>query len=393
MSLRRKLVWVSILYFAQGFPFGVAVDNLPVYFAAHGVSLQQLGLMTMLGLPWTLKVFWSPLVDRFGDRRTWIVSCLVVMAILSAIIPFFDPSQPTVFLWALLFAFTTASATQDVAIDAYTIGLVVPGEEGATNSVRVSAYRAALLVSGGALVILAGSASWSLAFWASAAILLLMAAIARRSPSLAIPPPERRAWLAPFVAWIRRPGALAILFFVLTYKLADASIAPMIKPFWLQSGLTVEEIGLVSTTFGVFATVAGAALGGALTSRFGIFTGLWTLGLVQASASLGYAAAAYTEAGRPAIYAASMVESFTAGMGSAAFLAFLMNICDKAQAATEYALLSAIFALPRFVVGGASGWLTVRMGFANYFFLTFFLAFPAYGLLPWAREWIREEAQ
>ena len=116
-----------------------------------------------------------------------------------------------------------------------------------------------------------------------------------------------------------------------------------------------------------------------------IFTGLWVLGLGQAVSNLGYAAAAFTDAGRAGIYAASLCESFTGGMGAAAFMAYLMNICDKAQAATEYALLSAIFALPRFVVGSASGWLTTQIGFGSYFLLTFFLAFPAYAMLPWAR--------
>ena len=393
MSLRRKLVWVSVLYFAQGFPFGIAVDNLPVYFAAHGVSLEQLGLMSALGLPWTAKVLWSPLVDRFGDRRTWIAVGLVIMAGLSAAIPFFDPAAPSLALWALLFAFTTASATQDVAIDAYTIGLVQAGEEGAANGVRVSAYRAALLVGGGALVILAGRSGWPPVFWTAAAILLLLAVAARRSPALALPAMERRDWWAPFLAWIRRPGAWAVFFFVLTYKLGDASMGPMVKPFWIKRGLTVEEVGLVSTTFGVFATVAGAAIGGALTSRWGIFTALWGLGLAQAFSNLGYAAAAWSDLGRPAIYAASLLESFTGGLGSAAFLSFLMNICDKTQAATEYALLSAVFALPRFVVGGASGWITARIGFADYFLLTFFLSFPAYALLPWARTWIQEDSR
>lgn len=393
MPLRRKLCWVAVLYFAQGFPFGIVVDNLPVYFAVHGVSLTELGLMSLLGAPWTFKVLWSPLVDRYGDRRTWVTCCLLVMAALIATLPLFDPTRPGFLLWTVLIAFTLASATQDVAIDAYTIGLVSPGEEGAANGVRVGAYRAALIVGGGALVILAGRAGWTPVFWSAAAILVGLATVAWRSPALNLPPIERRDWWQPFTQWLSRPGAPMVFLFVLTYKLGDASMGPMIKPFWVQRGLSVEEIGAVSTTIGVFATVAGAALGGALTTRWGIFAGLWILGLAQAFSNLGYAAAAWTDAGRAGIYTASIVESFTGGMGTAAFLSFLMNICDKSQAATEYALLSAIFALPRFVVGAASGWMATHMGFAAYFALTFFLAFPAYALLPWARRWIREDSR
>src|SRR6266404_494210 len=172
MPLRRKLVWISLLYFAEGFPFGIVADNLPVYFRVHGVSLTDIGLMSLLGAPWTLKVLWSPLVDRFGRRSAWILGCLLVMATVLYILPFVDPARPGVFLWGLLLVFTVASATQDIAIDAYTIGLLDAGEEGAANGVRVSAYRAALIASGGGLVILANRLGWTGVFHTGAGLLL-----------------------------------------------------------------------------------------------------------------------------------------------------------------------------------------------------------------------------
>ena len=124
MTLRRKLVWVAILYFAEGLPFGIVKDVLPVYFRVHGVSLTQIGLVSLLGLPWTLKVLWSPLVDRFGERRHWMSACLAALAVLAAAIPAFDPAALSVGLWAVLLGVAVASATQDMAIDAFTIGLV-----------------------------------------------------------------------------------------------------------------------------------------------------------------------------------------------------------------------------------------------------------------------------
>ena len=391
MELRRKLRWVAVLYFAEGFPFGVTTDNLPVYFRTHGVSLVEIGLLSLLGLPWTLKVLWSPLVDRFGERRHWITGALVLMAGLLATLPLLDPARPTWMLWVLLLAFTTASATQDIAIDAYTIGLLSSGEEGVANGVRVSAYRAALIVGGGGLVILADTLGWPLVFWSAAAALLLLAASIWRSPGVAVTQTERdAAWFAPLWAWLRRPGAPLIFLFVLTYKLGDAAMGPMVKPFWVDRGFSVREIGLVSTTFGVFASVLGALVGGVLTTRWGIFRGLWALGLLQAFSNLGYAAAAYVDAGRVGIYSASLVESFTGGLGTAAFLAFLMHICDKRHAATEYALLSAIFGCTRSLAGGVSGWGTTSLGYATYFAFTFVLAFPAYALLPWVRKWITD---
>ncbi|HYC22296.1 MAG TPA: MFS transporter, partial [Candidatus Bathyarchaeia archaeon] len=186
-------------------------------------------------------------------------------------------------------------------------------------------------------------------------------------------------------------GAPIVFLFILTYKLGDASIGPMIKPFWVDRGLSVQEIALVSTTFGVVASVLGALAGGVLTSRWGILRGLAVLGVAQAVSNLGYAAAAATGAGRAGIYTASLIESFTGGLGTAAFLSFLMNVCDKEQAATEYALLSAIFSLTRTLAGSLSGLGTSRLGYAPYFAATFVLALPGLALIPWLRPWIHTQ--
>ncbi len=390
MPLRRKLFWVAVLYFAEGFPFGIVFDNLPVYFRVHGVSLVDIGLLSLLGLPWTLKVLWAPLVDRLGHARRWIVIALVTMAVALVAFPGLDPRAPATSLWCLLLAFTIASATQDIAIDAYTISLLDRGEEGIANGVRVSAYRAALIVGGGGLVACAGFAGWPAVYFASAAVLAVLAAAISRLPDLTTPAATRARWLETFRSWLRRPGALLVFLFVLTYKLGDSSMGPMVKPFWVDRGLSVQEIGLVSTTFGVALSVAGALVGGAFTSRVGIFAGLWMLGLTQALSNLGYAAAAYVEAGRPGIYAASAFESFTGGLGTAAFLAFLMRACEKEQAATQYAALSALFGFTRTIAGAASGFGTTHLGYAAYFGFTFLLSFPAYALLPWVRRWIAD---
>jgi PAT family beta-lactamase induction signal transducer AmpG len=388
MALRRKLFWIGILYFAEGFPFGIVIDNLPVYFRLHGVSLTRIGLMSLLGMPWTLKVIWSPLVDRFATRQTWIVVCLATMAAVLILLPFFTPSEPSAWFWASLMLLTTASATQDIAIDAYTIGLLNKGEEGIANGVRVSAYRVALIVGGGGLVILAAPLGWTPMFFTAAAIFVALALALSQSPALphAAPDPQQH-WFRPLWDWLARPGAPSIFIFVLTYKLGESSMGPMIKPFWVDRGLSLEEIGFISTTLGVGASIGGALLGGALTTRWGIFRGLWVLGLLQALSHLGYVAVAQFDLGRPAIYAASLCESFAAGLATAAFLAFLMHICDKERAATEYALLSAIFGLTRSVAGSVSGWGTVHLGYAAYFGLTFLLALPAFALLPWVKPW------
>ena len=409
MSRWRKMGWIGLLYFAEGLPFGIAKEVWPVYFRLHGVSLTDIGLMSLLGLPWTLKVFWSPLIDRFGERTQWITGCLLTLAVLTALMPIFDPASVTLLFWVVLLAFTVAAATQDVAIDAYTVGLVERGEEGDANGVRVSTYRVALIVSGGGLVVLSQWFNWSVLYWVAAAMFVALAVIVRAAPHQPRATTQTE-WLAPVWHWLARPGVIAVAAFILLYKLGDAAMGPMVKPFWLDRGLSAGEIGLVSTSFGMGATIAGALVGGRITSTWGIFASLLLLGLAQAASNLGYTTVALLdppapqvsvnslgdviaglqEPARAMIYTASMIESFCSGLGSAAFMSFLMNICEKQHAAVQYALLSALFAFSRDVAGAASGWATTRLGYGSYFALTFALAFPALAILPFTRSWIKE---
>jgi PAT family beta-lactamase induction signal transducer AmpG len=391
VSTKRKLFWISLLYFAEGMPMGIVIDTLPVYLRVHGVSLTAIGVLSSLTLPWTLKPLWAPLVDRFGSRQAWITAALLVMALATFAIPLDDATAPGNLFVAAVLLLTFAGATQDIAIDAYTIGLLRTGEEGVGNGVRVSAYRAALIASGGGLLLIAGRAGWTVTFEIAAAIFAALAFAAWLAPPIVVARPPAAVWLRSFIAWLSRPGAAAVLVFIVLYKLGDVSMGPMVKPFWLDSGLTVDDVALVSTTAGVGLSVAGALAGGVFTSRYGIFRGLWALGLMQAFSNLGYAGAAAMGGGRAAIYAASMLESFTGGLGTAAFLAFLMHVCDRDHAATQYALLSALFGLTRSVSAPFTGVAATHFGYATYFALTFLLAFPAYALLPWVRSWIHDE--
>jgi len=266
--------------------------------------------------------------------------------------------------------------------------------------VRVTAYRIALIAAGGLVVAAAGLAGWGMVFIGAAVLMGLLSMISSRAPladattSAAQPRPPRSASdaiRAPLEQFFARPGFLAVVAFVLTFKLGDMAIGPMIKPFWVDRQFTPIQIGLVPGTFGVVATIGGALIGGSLTSRWGIFRALWVLGIFQAVSNLVYAAAAALPPNTALMYVASMVESFCGGLGTAPFLAFLMSICSKAHAATQYALLSALFGLTRALSGVFSGVATEGMGYAAYFTATFFLAWPAFLLLPWVKDWAGDE--
>ena len=184
-----------------------------------------------------------------------------------------------------------------------------------------------------------------------------------------------------------QPGFLTVMLFILTYKLGDMALGPMVRPFWVDRNFTLIQIGAVPGTLGVVSTILGALLGGALTARWGTCRALLVLGIAQAASNLAYAAAAALPPSAPLMYAASIVESFCGGLGTAPFLTFLMSICDKAHAATQYALLSALFNVTAVVAGAVSGWAAEAFGYGAYFTMTFFLAWPALLLLPRVQRW------
>jgi PAT family beta-lactamase induction signal transducer AmpG len=389
---------VAILYFAEGFPFGLIKDALPVFFRVHGVRLADIGLLTLVGLPWSLKFLWAPAVDLWGQRRTWILGCqtLLVLGILALLAA--DPSQVTAGLWALLLSLAVLSATQDIAIDAYTIELLDEAEMGPANGLRVTTYRIALISAGGMLVAVAGLIGWGTAFAAAAILMGGMVLLSWRMPQpkrprVAAGVPARggaalqdAVW-APLKQFFAHPGFISVLCFILLYKLGDMALGPMVRPFWVDRDFSMLQIGAVPGTLGVVTTVLGALLGGSLTKRWGVLRALWLLGIAQAVSNLTYAAAATFPPSTTLMYTASIVESFCGGLGTAPFLAFLMSICDKMHAATQYALLSALFAPAGLAAATLSGWAVERLGYAAYFTLTFFLAWPALLLLPWVRRW------
>ena len=401
LSTRRKLTWVAILYFAEGFPFGLLFDAFPVYFRSHGVSLTEIGLISLAGLPWTLKFFWAPAVDLWGRRKMWIVACQTLLAIVLGLFLLLEPAQSDWTLWVLLVALAMFSATQDIAIDAYTIELLDEEEMGPANGIRVSLYRAALICAGGLFVAIAGLIGWRPAFLAASVLLALSAFLSSQAPEIARPQAVGESWLAtidrvvvgPLRNFWQRPGVLGVMLFVLTFKLGDMALGPMVRPFWVDRHFTPLQIGAVPGTIGVVSTVAGALLGGRLTKQWGIFRALWILGVAQAASNLAYATAAALPPSTVLMYSASVIESFCGGLGTAPFLAFLMFICDKTKAATQYALLSALFGLTRSLSGAVSGVITQEVGYAAYFVATFFLSWPAFLLLPWVKQWINDQSK
>jgi len=389
VTLRRKLGIVALVYVIEGAPAGIFHKLWPLYFRSQGVGLEEIGWVAALSAAWSLKALWSPLVDRYGERRHWIAGSLLAMAACLLSIGASHGPSIGMGLWLVLGAFCIASATQDVAIDAYTIGLVDRGEEGPANSVRTAAYRAGLLGAGGGLLLLADPIGWPATFGVAALVWAGLAVSVLACPALPVPEAARRDLAGAFRRWRDRPGVVGAALFVLLYRLGDRAMGPMVEPFWLDRGFTNAEIASVSIGIGAFATVAGAVAGGVYVARVGIPRALFGLGLLALASNLGYAAAAaWPETGRTGVYAASVVESFCSGLATAAFLSFLMRICEKEHAAVQYAVAYAMASIAGALVAIPSGSLAASLGYAAYFALTALFALPAFAFLPAAKRWI-----
>ena len=380
----------GILYFSQGFPFGIVDRTLNLYLSVAKVPLSTIGLLSTIGIAWSVKLFWAPLVDAFGTYRAWILGSLIVLAFALGAFAMV-PAASTVF-WIAAIVLALASATQDIAIDALTIRITPSDLLGLVNSARVTAYRIALIAAGGGVAILADRIGWPGAFGTLAAVPLVVAAIiAFAIPRDAGGTERQENPVRALLEWLARPGAKWLLAIVLLYRLGDSALRPMIVPYWIERGFSATEVGNVTTTLGMICTIAGAIAGGAFVSRFGIFRGMLWLGLLQMLSNLGYAVVASTGAARASLYGAAIIETFCDGLGTAAFLSFLMFICEKENAATEYAMLSAVFAISRTGAGMVSGFFAQDLGYARYYWLTAGLAIPGLMLLPMIRQRLRGE--
>ena len=370
-----------ILYFSQGFPFGIVNETVNLYLAFAGIDLGTIGLVGSVGLIWTLKFAWAPLVDSVGTYRVWIFGALLALAAALVALGIVPPAGAA--FWTALIVLVLASATQDIAIDALAIRITPERLLGLVNSARVAAYRGAMIVAGGGVAILADRVGWRGAFAGAAAVpMLVLAILAFTAPREAGTGEKNQNPLRGLIDWVRRPGAGMLIAVILLYRLGDNSLMAMIRPYWVSRGFSATEVGNVTTTLGMICTILGAIAGGAFVTRYGVYRALLVLGIVQMLSNVTYALVATTDAGRPALYGAAIIETFCGGLGTAAFLSFLMLICDRDHAATEYAMLSALFSVGRTVAVAASGYTAQELGFARYYWLTVLLGLPALLLLP-----------
>ena len=398
----RRLTAVAAEGVASGTPYMVGTKLLQGWLTASGVPLGVIGLLAYAELPYTLKMVWAPALDRWpipwpDRRRGWLLLLQLLLVLVIGAMALLRPSQnpaslTAIGLMALLLALV--SATQDIVVDAYRTDLLPERERGAGAAATNLGYRGAMLAIGAGGFILAGRSGWPLAFIGSAALMLLVVPFTLTAPKL--PPIQhqvsslRQAVAGPAREFLHRTGrgrAVMLLALVLLYRWPDGLLNVMAVPFLIQQGFSPEVVGSVLAGWGIGATIVGTILGGILFARLGMNRSLWVFALVGAAGNLAYWALASFDGGTTALLMAVGLENLGGGLVGAAFVALLMSLCNPRFSATQYALLSGVYALSRSVLSGQAGFVAEGVGWSSFFLLTVASSLPAFLLMAWLTPW------
>jgi PAT family beta-lactamase induction signal transducer AmpG len=391
-----------VMGFACGLPLLLTITVLQAWMQQEGVDLTVIGLMALVGLPYTLKFLWAPLLDRYlppflGRRRGWL---LIIQLLLMAAIATLGFSQPRAHPWLTALAalmVTFFSASQDIVVDAYRREDLADRELGLGSALYVNGYRLGMLLASGGGLILADHVSFRTVYLIMAACLgvgVVTTLLCREPPApLGRPTSLKEAVIQPFVEYFTRSDlswALMVLAFILLYKIGDSMAVALTTPFYLQIGFSKTEIGTVVKLFGFWATVGGGLLGGVLMLRLGINRSLWVFGFLQMVSTAGFAVLARLGHSLPGLAAVVAFENLSAGMGTAAYVAFMAALTNKRFTATQYALLSSLMGVPRVLASAPTGFLAQALGWEGFFLFCTLAAVPGMLLLlrfaPWHGE-------
>ena len=392
----RKIFLLLLLGFSSGLPLALTGATLQGWLAVEGVDIQTIGWFALVGQPYVYKFLWAPLMDRYrlpflGRRRGWLALTQVLLLLSIAWMGTLAPKDSPWLLAGVALLVAFLSASQDIVFDAYRADILGADERGPGAAVSVLGYRIAMLVSGGlALILVDNWFSWQAGYWLMAALMLvgLAAVCAAEEPQAParIPTTLVEAVREPLAEYFARHGAWLLLILIIFYKLGDAFAGTLTTAFLLRgAGFSLTEVGLVNKWLGIGATIVGALIGGALMIRLRLYRSLLLFGVLQALTNLGFMLLAASGKSYVLLIAVIAAENLCGGMGTIAFVALLMAMCDRRFSATQYALLSALASLGRVYVGPAAGLMAETFGWSAFFFLTFVIALPGVAMLLWLR--------
>lgn len=392
----RKMLSVFIAGFSSGLPLVLSGATLQAWMATEKVDLKVIGVFSLVGLPYTIKYLWSPLMDRFippflGRRRGWMIICQILTAITIALMAFSNPVNQTILVALLAFLLSFFSASQDIVIDAYRTEVLPAEERGVGAGIYIMGYRLAMIVAGSLALILSDHLPWKSVYLVMASFMMIgvINTLTSTEPEVTEKPPSnfKESVIDPFIDYFKRRGALEILAFIILYKLGDVLASALSTPFMLELGFSKTDIGTVTKGFGLVATIFGAVFGGAVMFRIGLYKSLWLFGILQAVSNLVFMWLAYVGNDLTVMATAIAIENLSGGMGTAAFSAFMMSLCNKKFTATQFALLTSLMAVSRVFVSSGTGVMAQEMGWKNYYIVCTLCAIPGLLLLLRYHKW------
>lgn len=387
---------VLLLSLSSGLPLALSTGTLQAWLATTDVDIQTVAFFSMVGLPYTLKFIWAPIMDRFippflGRRRGWILITQTLLILLIIKMAFTSPDQQILLMGVLALMLAFFSASQDIAINAYTADLLKAKERGFGGAVTVAGYRTAMLISGGLAWVIADYAGWQFTYCLMAGLIgmCIVATIVGPEPvwDKQAPVSLQDAVILPFKEFIFRPAGVLLLIFIVLYKLGDASAISLNSLFFIrEQGFTLTETGVLYKWLGIVATIAGAFIGGSFVVTHGLYKPLLWFGIAQAITNLGYMVLALAGKSYIGMVLVVGIDQLIGGMGTAVFIAFLIALCDHRYTATQFALLSALSAIGRVFIGPPAGYLIEMVGWTAFFLVTFLVALPSLIMLVYLRE-------
>jgi PAT family beta-lactamase induction signal transducer AmpG len=392
----RRMLVSFIMGFACGLPLLLTISLLQAWMKDEGVDLTVIGMMALVGLPYTVKFLWAPILDRYtlpflGRRRGWLLIAQAALMCSIVGLGLTNPGENPWMVAVAAFIVTFFSASQDIVVDAYRREDLADKELGLGSSLYVNGYRLGMLLASGGGLIMADHMSYSIVYMIMAACMLpgVVTTFLTPEPATPLGKPQsmKEAVIDPLVEYFARQGALWILAFVLLYKIGDTMASAMTTPFYLDIGFTKTEIGAVVKLFGFWATIIGSLLGGLLMLRLGISRSLWVFGFLQAVSTAGFAVLARIGHSLPALSAVIGFENLSGGMGTAAYVAFMASITNKKFTATQYALLSSLMGVPRVMASAPTGYFAKYMGWFSFFIACALIAIPGMLLLLKFASW------
>ena len=401
--LTKRMLICVFQGFASGMPLYVLIQLIPGWLRTEGVDLATIGLFTIVTLPYTWKFVWAPFLDRYrlpflGRRRGWTLVSQVLLLLTIVQYGALNPTRDlTIVVW-LVFATSLFGATQDILLDAYRRELLSDDELGTGNSIFVNAYRVSSLVPGSLAFVLADVLPWGAVFWIVGLFMAIgivtTLLVPETADESAAPQSLREAVVEPFHEFFQRDSlksALAVLSFLVLYKLGDNMAVALQTPFFIDLGFTLTEIGTVAKFAILGSSIVGTAIGGLLMLKLSLNRALWLFGFVQIFSILGYAALTKIGDNLYALFAAASFEYLGVGLGAVALWAFMAKQTNTRFTATQLALLTSLTAVPRTLANASTGFIIEAIGYFNFYLLCVAVAVPGLLLLLRVAPWSETE--